>query len=214
MRGALSVLLVCAAGLFAASIPGANDPNLTVVVDFKQPSSRASREAMKTELQTILSPVGVKLNVLSREEIMGKSEPGELVYFAMKGSCSMMPAATDSESSGGGRVLAKTYGTDGELLAMGEVECDRVRLSLERVLGTGNPGEHEQQYGTALARVMAHEMYHMLLNAHLHGSEPLTRERLSAHDLLSARLAFSAETALEIREHLRHAEAPASKSGM
>ena len=86
--------------------------------------------------------------------------------------------------------LAMTYSSDGELLHFGEVECDRVRQSLQRVLGKGYPERREAALGMALGVVMAHEMYHMIANAKDHTGEGITKHSLSAEEMLAGRLSI------------------------
>jgi hypothetical protein len=79
--------------------------------------------------------------------------------------------------------LAMTHSVNGELLPFGEVECDRVRTALQRTVGRGNPEAHQTEYGVALARVMAHEIYHMLEKSAAHTKDGLSKEALSATEL-------------------------------
>ena len=77
---------------------------------------------------------------------------------------------------------------NGELLPFGEVECDRVRQSLQRTLGRGNPAKHDTRRGIALARVMAHELYHMKAHASTHTKDGVTKAALSSEDLAGGKL--------------------------
>lgn len=96
--------------------------------------------------------------------------------------------------------LAMTYSVDGELLGFGEVECDHVRGCILRALGTGNPAAQEPLYGQALARVMAHELYHMLVHSSLHTRDGLTKERLSGWDLSQEKFNLSDSAVQAVRK--------------
>ena len=98
-----------------------------------------------------------------------------------------MPVGALSDERG---PLAMTYSSDGQLLHFGEVECDRVRQSLQRVLGRGYPEKRQIAFGTALGVVMAHEMYHMMANAKGHTGEGITKHSLSAEEMLAGELAI------------------------
>ena len=82
------------------------------------------------------------------------------------------------------------YSSDGTVLPFGEVECDRVRDSVRRVLGQGNSRAFDSIYASAIGMVMAHEMYHMLANSPLHTKSGVTKESLTAHELLDPGLSL------------------------
>ena len=48
-----------------------------------------------------------------------------------------------------------------------------------------NAGEREEKYGRALARVLAHELYHIFANTMHHGSMGVAKESYSVQDLLT-----------------------------
>jgi hypothetical protein len=86
--------------------------------------------------------------------------------------------------------LGMAYSSNGEILHFGAVECDRVRRCLQRVTGGGRPEQHQAQYGAALGIVVAHEIYHMIAGAKEHTRDGLTKESLSARELLDGELSI------------------------
>ena len=88
--------------------------------------------------------------------------------------------------------LAMAYSSDGAILPFGEVECDRIRSSLERVVGHGNPVIYQSAFGSALGLVVAHEIYHMLSHSPDHTKTGVTKESLSAREMLSGSLSLPA----------------------
>jgi hypothetical protein len=115
----------------------------------------------------------------------------ELVVFEMKGSCSMNGAAPVFDGNfDERRSLGMAYESDGHVLHFGEVECDRVRRCLQRVTGVGRPEAHQAEYGAALGIVVAHEMCHMIAGAKRHTKNGLTKESLSARELLAGNLSI------------------------
>ena len=186
-----SVFLFLVGTMFGAEAPaGSEDHQLTVLLEFEGQPSHASLSALNTELRHILfaSKVGLRLTVLT-EPLAGVVN-GSLIVFRMKGSCSMsaVPVAALSDERG---PLAMTHIVNGEILPFADVECDRVRQSVQRTWGRANPHMHETQYGAALARVMAHEMYHMLARSTNHQSSGLTKEALSSRDLTTGVMLLS-----------------------
>jgi predicted nucleotidyltransferase len=187
--------LVFAAGvLFFGAVrayPDTADPSqdVTVLVDFEKPYSEASVDALRSELQTLFAPWGLKIDLRVKNQLPPGAEFNQLMVFKMKGACSMvsMPIGALSDERG---PLAMTYSSDGELLHFGEVECDRVRHSLERVLGKGHSEKRQTALGTALGMVMAHEMYHMMANVKGHTGAGVTKHSLSAEEMLAGDLAI------------------------
>jgi hypothetical protein len=163
--------------------------SVTVLVDFEKPYSTASIDALRGELQTLFASSGLKIDVRLKSELPPGSEFNQLVVFKMKGACSMLPMPVGALSDERGP-LAMTYSSDGELLHFGEVECDRVRQSVQRVVGKGYPEKRQAALGMALAVVMAHEMYHMMANAKAHTGHGITKHSLSAEEMLAGELSI------------------------
>jgi hypothetical protein len=189
MRLVLAGVLVIFAALRAYPDTGVPGQSVTVLVDFEKPYSTASIDALRGELQTLFSPSGLKIDLRLKSELPPGSEFNQLVVFKMKGACSMLPLPVGALSDERGP-LAMTYSSDGELLHFGEVECDRVRQSLQRVLGKGYPEKRQAALGMALGVVMAHEMYHMMANAKGHTGQGITKHSLSAEEMLAGELSI------------------------
>jgi hypothetical protein len=172
-----AVVIVTAAPSF-----GRDALPLTVVLKFERAQPVVRLPVLRDELQTLLGESNIQIDLRGEEELEDASVRGGLVVFRMKGQCTAnaLPVGAVSDERG---PLAMTYSTDGQLLHFGEVECDRIRQSLERLWGKTWKDERQAAYSTALARVMAHEIYHMMGNCVAHTKQGLTRESLSAHDL-------------------------------
>jgi hypothetical protein len=164
-------------------------PPLTVLVDFEKPHSEISLQAMRRNLDQILTPAGIAVDVELKSDLPPDPQFADLVVFKMKGSCTMnarpMPIGALSDERG---PLAMAYSSDGEVLHFGEVECDRLRHSLIRVLGPGTNTKSQNALGRAMAMVIAHEIYHMVGNAKKHTLHGLTKTSLSGDELLDGKL--------------------------
>jgi hypothetical protein len=173
-----------------AASPSTHTLPVTVVLDFEHDRNDVSLPTVRSELQKLLSDAHVQVELRLRSQLAGRSQFGEIVIFKMKGVCSVasgVPIGALSDERG---PLAMTYTTDGEILPFGEVECDRVRQSLSRVWKSDLTGQHSHQFGVAIARVMAHELYHMLGESPAHTKAGVTKEGLSAHELMAPDLNF------------------------
>ncbi len=183
MRSLLLLFVLVVAGTAA-------DPSLTVVLDYEQPHSRSSFEAMQSELKSLLERAGLSLQLRDKATLAPNTEFGDLVIFKMAGRCDATPVPFAALSDERGP-LAMAYTADGEILPFGEIRCDRIRLSLERTFGRGLPSEPNRlAYGSALAKVMAHEIYHMLARDARHTKTGLTKKALSSHELFESNSAL------------------------
>ena len=190
-----------ALGLFLALLCHAATKNVTVLVNFQKPHSNVSVTALRQELRDLLEPAGISVDVMLKSEMPPSPQFSELVVFEMKGSCSMdaaprtLPLASQEDRG----PLGLAFSSNGEILHFGEIECDRVRRCLQRVTGGDRHEKHQAEYGTALGIVVAHEIYHMIAGAKEHTKTGLTKESLSAHELLDGVLTMPGV----VREALR-----------
>jgi hypothetical protein len=184
-----------------SSVPVPNSRKVTVLLDFEKSHSHVPLKAMQNELQLILSGVGVDLDLRIKDELPSDPQFGDLLIFKMTGHCSteQLPLGAVLDERG---PLAWTYESDGEMLSFGEVQCDRVRLSLRKLFGPETAEMHSGLYGKALARVVAHEMYHMLANSSSHTKEGVTKSSLSPRELAEDPLHFSPNTDILLRKSL------------
>ena len=185
------------AGVFHDGWPPAA---ITVLLDFENSHSDVPLHQMETELSTILSDAGLHLDLRLKDELPPNPEFGELVIFKMKGHCGAdaLPVGALSDERG---PLAMTYSSDGSVLAFGAVECDKVRQSLLRMFGDRNLRRHEQAYGKALGRVVAHEMYHMIANSPVHTRGGVTKESLTPRELSEGSLKLPGNIQGLLRKH-------------
>jgi hypothetical protein len=184
------VLLRFFCGLLVALSAYAVSPrSVTVLLNYDQPYSRSSYKALERQLKTSLQEVGFQLDLRELHATAPHEEFSQVVVFRMKGNCSMNlePQSNLLKQHG---VLAMAHTSDGAVLPFGEVECDRVRQSLQHLLGGGSSPRHQIAFGTALGMVMEHEIYHMLGNATQHTKDGVTKESLSAHELLEGTLSL------------------------
>lgn len=198
MRALLSLFLT--AGLVsAAGLSRSTRPPVTVILEFEKPHSDVSLEAMRQEVQHLMGDAGLKIDFRLKQNLPAYPQFADLVLFKMRGSCSMNTWSPSQAVDSEGAPLAMTYSENGKLLHFGEVACDRVRESLQRVLGPGGGRKHESALGNALGIVIAHEMYHMLADTKTHTKQGITKEALSARELLDGDLSMphGADRAIE-----------------
>jgi hypothetical protein len=189
------MLAMCATFLCAA-VSFAQPPlqKITILLRFEHPESAVSRQIMQTEIQSLL---GRSVSFRFGTEIGALDLTlGRLVAFRIRGYCSMNRPVDDRRT---GLALGSTFVSDGSVLPFGEVECDRIRASIQRVSHVNLP-EGQRQLGQAMGRVILHELYHMLSGSSIHTKEGLTKRGLSSFELIAntARLPRNSADAMEI----------------
>lgn len=186
IRLILSITTLALCALHAAT-PGIR-PEVAVVVQADETFSPQAWQAMEAESQRIARQAGIRVRFVERSKAAAE-EFTDLVVFRMKGRCEMdtMPALLDERGP-----FAWAFTADGNVLPFGEVKCDRVRESIKTALRPGDYRKADELFGRALGRVVAHELYHMLANTKHHGKSGVAKDALSAQQLISEKLDFSA----------------------
>lgn len=186
-------LLVCSLPIWAQSASAPN-PDVSLLLRYSQRPSAVTTRALNQELGRLLGQAHVRLALLSSD--VAAVQSGRLVVFDMRGYCGM-DGPTDGIRSA--EPLAFTFTSDGRPLPFGEVDCNAIRNSLARLVGTGDPQQHQVLFGQAVARVMAHEIYHVLAQSSEHTNSGITQASLTPNDLSNPSLTLpaEAETAIE-----------------
>lgn len=194
----LLAFLICLPALCASGGNALLSSPVTILIDFDQPHSDRSVAAMERETDHILRASGIRIEWQMMKDVAPNAEFSDFVVVRFRGSCatdSEVPMPMDERG-----ILGTSYASDGEVLPFGEVQCDRVKQSMRRVVPASRFRISEDLLGRALGRVVAHEMYHMLANERRHTKTGVTRESLSAEDLLSGELLYS-NRAVESMSH-------------
>lgn len=174
---------------------------VTIYTQFANPPSALSIEHMKAELDTIMAPLGFDFDWRSLEEADGHQVTVELVVVSFKGEC-----RTDCLRRPGPRTgpLGWTHVANGEILPFADVDCDRIRELMTLPLAQAVPPERARLLGRAMARVLAHELYHFLMNTPRHSSTGIAKSAYTAAELASEHLRFDDAELLVAREERLH----------
>jgi len=161
--------------------------SLTIIFQFDGPYSQKSLAAMQRELDSVMRDTLIGIDWRERGQVAASDWFPNLVVVKFKGKCRMEPISDFSCESG---PLAFTYSTDGALLPFSEVACDRVRSSLRTAMWGGDYGRSDMLFGRALARVLAHELYHILADTKSHADKGIAQPALSGSRLIADELEF------------------------
>lgn len=121
---------------------------------------------------------------------------GRAILVRMRGWCHDQSGYSSSRAVGS---LGWTHVTDGEILPMVEIDCERVRAGA-RGGGYGRDlSLRSLLFARALGRVIAHEMYHVLAATVEHAKSGLAKPALSGEDLVDGTLRFDTESIRRLR---------------
>lgn len=179
------LLLLIAAGV----APGRDVRTVTLVVDYNTAPAAESLAEMQRELSGILEKTGLQVQWKLRSEIKLGDSLSDLAIIRLRGSCRMeaMPIVFDERGP-----MAFAHTSDGEILPFTEVVCDRLRGVTRAALFGGEHARANQLLGRAMARVVAHELYHVVAGPR-HDNEGITRATLSGRQLIAEHLDFSSK---------------------
>jgi hypothetical protein len=162
--------------------------------------SASSSASMQRELIRILS--AIDLRVSFHDSIAQSAhDANHVVVLSVRGSCDMSASAPPVRDRVAldSRGLASAPVSDGRVLPFVTVECDKLRHWLtSRVAGFGAE-QRQELLGRAIARLVAHEFYHIFARTKHHASEGIGRSCFSLHNLLADRFDFDQVTVAQMR---------------
>jgi hypothetical protein len=141
---------------------------------------------MKVELNSLMERAGFAVQWRGAQASTAAVN-GDLVVVELRGSCE--PPSTSIPVSGILQ-LGSSAVADGKVLPFSRVDCTALAQFLEPYLTRKQKERRAPVYGRAIARVLAHEFYHVLERTIAHTAGGLTKARLEASDLLDDRVEF------------------------
>jgi hypothetical protein len=141
---------------------------------------------MKSEVGSLMEPAGYQIE-WSGAHASTKSFKGALVVVELRGSCER---PSSSISQRGVVQLGSSAVADGKVLPFSWADCTALAHFLEPSLTHKQKRQREFVLGRAIARVVAHELYHVLGRTLAHTTSGLTKARFEPRDLLDERAAL------------------------
>jgi hypothetical protein len=133
----------------------------------------------------------------------------EIFVVHFRGECSPAVPGSISPLQSEAQALASTQISDGRVLPFAEVRCDLLR----RYLVSSSKVLREEAFANAMARVTAHELFHMITRSTTHSARGASKAEYSRQDLLSNRLLFDAPDLGRLRSWAHAASAPDEGEG-
>jgi hypothetical protein len=148
---------------------------------------------MEREVESTLAPAALKLTWKSKQDRSANLVvSGRMAIIHMRGQCVADPpvAAAGMRPSEGAQ-LGVTHISDGRILPIADVLCNAVRDFVSPAFRGNSLPNRDELFGRALGRVLAHELYHILLQTAEHGLSGLSRWELRSTDLLLPQVSFT-----------------------
>ena len=179
--GIPAILVALSARVLSAASP------VGVYLDFGEPASSTTVAAMQKEAAAILEKVGIRIAWRLVSENQGNEPFDRLVVVKFTGKCACGGFLHPTREV---LVLGSTAVASGQVLPYSEVRCDELRRLLPEIEFAADRRRGDVALGRALARVLAHELYHVLMGTTRHASSGAAKLLQSTEDLRSDEFAF------------------------
>lgn len=190
MRHLLLPLVVLSVNTLAfEGLPSLHQP-VTLVVQSENPIDPRTFEEMQREMNRLLAKSAMRVEFKDRREIRSGVDVADLTLVKFRGSCRMVVEPVYLDERG---PLAFAHVVDGEVLPFAEVLCDRVRKAARSAMHGGDFAKAPELMGRAMARVLAHELWHVKTNSTGHQKSGVARHALSGKQLIGESLNFEDE---------------------
>ena len=186
-RRLLSFALLTGTAFAAEGVPVVSAP-LTLIVESDKPLAPQAMAEMRRELDQIVSGSNLRIDWRLREDLKAGESVSDLILLKFHGACRMQWESAPGDGRG---PLAFTHSSDGEILPFSEVSCDRVRGLARSAMSIADLARGDLLMGRALARVVAHEVYHILSREEKHSSAGLFKKCLTGAQLITEEYRFS-----------------------
>ena len=162
----------------------------TLLIQVDNPVPDRTLEAIRSELNSVMYMTGWDFDLLLFTEMVPHQEFRDLVIVRVKGECRMASLPVKRQDG----PLAFAHTSDGQVLPFMDVFCDRIRASIRSAMWGDQYRRADQIMGRALARVIAHELYHIIGNTSEHAGSGIAHHSLSGEQLVSDKLDFNPQS--------------------
>ena len=199
-----AALLMVSLSLYA----GAQSRTLALYAGEAGGLNASAIQAAQLELQRILRPTGFEMVWKDLQLRKSNEQFDQVVVLRFEGKCSAAGAAVDSHRPGRRESvgLADSSVSNGQVLPFFRVDCEYLAQMLDSALRSMNERDRDVVFGRALARIMAHEIYHITGQTKEHQERGVAKASFSEHDLTTSRFDFDAWSLAQIRTHRSFAD--------
>jgi hypothetical protein len=190
---------ICFVSVSPAQSAGSADSELVVYLKSEagQPSGPVAQ--MKRDLAALMHTAGYHISWRNPETGAG-DDSAFLAVVELNGTCALPAGYTYATAPTINAVsLATTDVTDGQVLPFSSIHCTVLSRSLAPLLLKTAAAQRDYLYGRAMARVLAHELYHMLSGSLDHAKSGVARSCFSIEDLVAEHFTFENLTLARMR---------------
>ncbi len=175
---------------------------VTLFTQFQQEPPTVVVTALHNELEAIMMPNDMRFEWRSLSAPRTTEVSVELAVVTFRGRCDAANLQPMRTSPG---ALGWTHVSDGVILPFSEIDCDRIRSFVQRDLLSVDVPQREATFGRALARVLAHELYHIFANTSKHGACGVGKSAYTVQELLADEFQFEESESEALRGSKAHA---------
>ena len=165
---------------------------LEVYVKGQEASTPDVLKAMNRELVTLMQPAGFRVVWRGVSDPPSTAGAEHLVMVELRGVCMAQFSSMASAPLSSPFPLASSSVADGKVLPFSWVDCTALNRFLAPVAAGQSQAGQDDLYGRSMARLLAHEFYHILAQTDDHAPSGIAKARFSTADLLAEHLDFEA----------------------
>jgi hypothetical protein len=154
---------------------------------------------MQQELSGLMRPAGFQVEWKKLGSQPQQGEAGSLIVVELRGTC-RPPVESQPQDGLEGATLASSSVVDGQVLPFSSIDCSALSRFLGPALAKESWKHRNYMYGRAMARVLAHEFYHVIAQTREHAVAGIAKPKFTIRDLMAKRLEFERVTLAQLRE--------------
>ncbi len=163
---------------------------LEVYVKGQEASTPDVLNAMSRELSVLMQPAGFRVVWRGISDPPSGAGAEHLVMVDLRGVCTAQFSSMASAPLSSPMPLASSSVADGKVLPFSWVDCTALNRFLAPVASNQSQAAQDDLYGRSMARLLAHEFYHILAQTDDHAPSGIAKARFSTADLLADRFDF------------------------
>jgi hypothetical protein len=195
----LERFLVLAVCLVSPHVAAASSPSKLETLTLFVKGATENMEVVREEVARLMEPAGFAVDWKKMSERKAGEDFAHLATVDFQGSCTVNAASPPAGSRSNVRSLASTAVVDGQVLPFSTVQCDALRQLLGPVLSQIRREDRPGVFGRAAARVLAHELFHMIAQTTTHGSRGVSKSCFGVSELTADRFEFDSVTVARMR---------------
>jgi len=172
---------------------------LEVYVKGQESSTPDVLRAMNRELETLMLPAGFRIIWRGASDPPSTAGAEHLIMVELRGVCMAQFSSMASRPLSFPLPLASSSVADGRVLPFSWVDCTALNRFLAPVVSGPSQSEQDDLYGRSVARLLAHEFYHILAQTDDHTMTGIAKARFSTADLLADHFDFETSALERLR---------------